>query len=53
MVGHAVSLGAFRGYALAVDSTVFKAYSAREAKKGKFDPDADVGLGWKNLHFRL
>ncbi|MEM3666864.1 MAG: hypothetical protein QW222_07280 [Candidatus Bathyarchaeia archaeon] len=53
MVEQAVSLGAVRGTALAVDSTAFKAYNAREAKKGKSDPEADVGLGWKNLHSRL
>ncbi|MEM3602724.1 MAG: transposase [Candidatus Bathyarchaeia archaeon] len=53
VVGQAVALGAVRGTALAIDSTAFKAYSAREAEKGKSDPDADVGWGWKNLHFRV
>ncbi|MEM0488090.1 MAG: transposase [Candidatus Bathyarchaeia archaeon] len=43
MVKQAVALGAVRGYAISIDSTAFKAYSAREAKKGKSDPDADVG----------
>lgn len=45
MVGEAIALGAVKGCALAVDSTAFKAYSARDAsnKKGKSDHDADVG----------
>ena len=45
MVEQAIALGAVRGNALAVDSTAFKAYSARDAsnKRGKSDPDADVG----------
>jgi transposase len=45
MVGQAIALGAVKGLVLAVDSTAFKAYSARDAsnKRGKSDPDADVG----------
>ncbi|PUA31565.1 MAG: hypothetical protein B9J98_05700, partial [Candidatus Terraquivivens tikiterensis] len=43
MVGQAIALGAVKGYVLAIDSTAFKAYSARDARKGKSDPDADVG----------
>ena len=41
----AIALGAVKGYVVAVDSTAFKAYSARDAtnKRGKSDPDADVG----------
>jgi transposase len=45
MVMQAIALGAVKGYVVAVDSTAFKAYSARDAtnKRGKSDPDADVG----------
>jgi len=45
MVEQAIALGAVKGLVLAVDSTAFKAYSARDAsnKRGKSDPDADVG----------
>jgi len=44
MVGQAIALGAVKGYVLAIDSTAFKTYSARDAKKVKSDPDADVHL---------
>jgi transposase len=45
MVMQAIALGAVKGYVVAVDSTAFKAYSTRDAtnKRGKSDPDADVG----------
>jgi len=45
MVEQAIALGAVKGCVVAVDSTAFKAYSARDAtnKRGKSDPDADVG----------
>jgi hypothetical protein len=45
MVMQAIALGAVKGCVVAVDSTAFKAYSARDAtnKRGKSDPDADVG----------
>jgi len=45
MVMQSIALGAVKGYVVAVDSTAFKAYSARDAtnKRGKSDPDADVG----------
>jgi len=45
MVMQAIALGAVKGYVVAIDSTAFKAYSARDAtnKRGKSDPDADVG----------
>jgi len=43
MVGQA--LEAVKGYVLAFDSTAFKAYSARDARKGK--SDADVGRAGK------
>jgi len=51
MVGQA--LGAVKGYVLAVDSTAFKAYSARDARKGK--SDADVGRAGRTciLGFRV
>jgi len=45
MVEQAIVLGAVEGYVVAIDSTAFKAYSARDSsnKRGKSDPDADVG----------
>ena|GEM_PF-4224516 len=45
MVMQAIALGAVKGYVVAIDSTAFKAYSARDAtnKRGISDPDADVG----------
>jgi len=45
MVEQAIALGAIKGGALSIDSTAFKAYSARDTsnKRGKSDPDADVG----------
>jgi hypothetical protein len=43
MVMQAIALGAVKGCVVAV--TAFKAYSSRDAanKRGKSDPDADVG----------
>ena len=45
MVGQAMALGASKGRALAIDSTAFKAYSARDQsnRRGRSDSDADVG----------
>jgi len=45
MVEQAIAYGAVKGYALAIDSTAFKAYTARDATntRGRSDPDADVG----------
>jgi len=45
VVEQAIALGAVKGCVLAIDSTAFKAYSARDAtnKRGRSDPDADVG----------
>ncbi len=57
MVEQAIALGAVKGYVLAVDSTAFKAYSARDlsSNRGKSDPDADVGRAGRTyiLGYRL
>ena len=51
MVEQAITLGAVRSYALAIDLTAFKAYGAREARKGKSDPDVDVE--WAGITYIL